>query len=160
MSGNLTSKGLGKYPGRVLLPNHEKYALQKPLANGLLSLEARQGKPANVSFYVKNTGSAANHNIKFMSFKPENWKVEFNPENLEVIEAGEFKQVELTITPYEDALVGDYSVSINVEGEKASKVIEFRTTVKASSAWGFIGIGIIVIVIAGLFGLFRWLGRR
>ena len=97
---------------------------------------------------------------KFMSFKPENWKVEFNPENIDVIEPGDFKQVELTITPYEDALVGDYSVGLNIEGEKASQVLEFRTTVKASSAWGFIGIGIIVFVIAGLFGLFRWLGRR
>lgn len=136
------------------------YGLEVGTASGLLSLEARQGKPANVSFYVKNTGSAANHNIKFMSFKPENWKVEFKPESIDVIDPGQFKQVELTITPNEDALVGDYSISVNVEGEKASKAIEFRTTVKASSAWGFIGIGIIVIVIAGLFGLFRWLGRR
>jgi uncharacterized membrane protein len=95
-----------------------------------------------------------------MSFKPENWKVEFNPENIDLIKPDEIKQVELTITPYEDALVGDYSVSVNVEGEKNNKVIEFRTTVKASAAWGWIGIGIIVVVIIGLFGLFRWLGRR
>jgi uncharacterized membrane protein len=136
------------------------YGLEIGTATGLLSLDARQGKPANVSFYVKNTGSAANHAIKFMSFKPENWKVEFNPEGIDIIEPGDLKQVELTITPFEDALVGDYSISINVEGEKASKIIEFRTTVKASSAWGWIGIGIIVIVIGGLLGLFRWLGRR
>jgi uncharacterized membrane protein len=136
------------------------YGLEVGTANGLLSLDARQGKPANMSFYVKNTGSAANHNIKFMSFKPENWKVEFNPENIDLVKAGEIKQVELTITPYEDALVGDYSVSVSVEGEKDNKIIEFRTTVKASAAWGWIGIGIIVVVIVGLFGLFRWLGRR
>jgi len=136
------------------------YGLEVGTPSGLLSLDARQGKPANISFYVKNTGSAANQNIKFMSFKPENWKVEFNPENIDLIKPDEIKQVELTITPYEDALVGDYSVSINVEGEKDNKVIEFRTTVKASAAWGWIGIGIIVVVIIGLFGLFRWLGRR
>jgi len=136
------------------------YALEVGTASGLLSLEARRGKAANLSFYVKNTGSAANHAVKFMSFKPENWQVEFNPENIDVVEPGELKQVELTITPNEDALVGDYSVGVNVEGEKANKVIELRTTVKASSAWGFIGIAIILIVIAGLFGLFRWLGRR
>ncbi|MGD8523056.1 MAG: NEW3 domain-containing protein [Desulfobacterales bacterium] len=136
------------------------YGLEVGTPNGLLSLDARQGKPANISFYVKNTGSAANQNIKFMSFKPENWKVEFNPENIDLIKPDEIKQVELTITPYEDALVGDYSVSVNVEGEKNNKVIEFRTTVKASAAWGWIGIGIIVVVIIGLFGLFRWLGRR
>ena len=136
------------------------YGLEVGTPSGLLSLDARKGRPANVSFYVKNTGSAANHDIKFMSFKPENWKVEFKPEKIDVIEPGDLKQVELIITPYEDALVGDYSVGVNVEGEKASKTIEFRTTVKASAAWGWIGIGIIVVVIGGLFGLFRWLGRR
>ena len=136
------------------------YGLEVGTASGLLSLEARGGRPTNMSFYVKNTGSATNHDIKFMTFKPENWKVEFKPEKIDAMEAGDLKQVELIITPYEDALVGDYSVGVNVEGEKASKTIEFRTTVKASAAWGWIGIGIIVVVIGGLFGLFRWLGRR
>jgi uncharacterized membrane protein len=136
------------------------YKLEVGTASGILSLDARQGKPANISFYVKNNGTAANHDVKFLSFKPENWQVEFSPEKIEVIEPGELKQVELTITPYEDSLVGDYSISVNVEGEKANKVIEFRTTVKASAVWGWIGIGIIVAVILGLFGLFRWLGRR
>ncbi len=136
------------------------YGIEVGTPNGLLSLDARQGKPANLSFYVKNTGSAANHGIKFMSFKPENWQVEFNPPGLELIEPGDLKQVEMTITPYEDALVGDYSISVNVEGEKASKIMELRTTVKASAAWGWVGIGIIVAVIAGLLGIFRWLGRR
>ena len=136
------------------------YGLEAGTVSGLLSLEAQGGRPANMSFYVKNTGSAANHNIKFMTFKPENWEVEFKPAKIDVIEPGELQQVEVIITPYEDALVGDYSVGVNVEGEKSAKTLEFRTTVKASSAWGWIGIGIIVVVIGGLFGLFRWLGRR
>ncbi len=136
------------------------YDLEVGTPSGLLSLDARQGKPANMSFYVKNTGSATNQGIKFLSFKPENWEVEFKPESIDIIEPGDLKQVELIITPYEEALVGDYSINVNVEGEKASEIIEFRTTVKASAAWGWIGIGIIVVVIAGLFGVFRWLGRR
>ncbi len=136
------------------------YDLEVGTPSGLLSLDARQGKPANMSFYVKNTGSATNQGIKFLSFKPENWDVEFKPESIDIIEPGDLKQVELIITPYEEALVGDYSINVNVEGEKASEIIEFRTTVKASAAWGWIGIGIIVVVIAGLFGVFRWLGRR
>ncbi len=136
------------------------YALDAGTSSGLLSLEARQGMPANVSFFVKNTGSAVNHDIKFMTFKPENWKVEFQPERIDQIEPNGLKQVEMIITPYEEALVGDYSIGIKVEGEKAAKALEFRTSVKASGAWGWIGIGIIVAVIAGLFGLFRALGRR
>jgi len=136
------------------------YQLEVGTLTGLLSLDAGQGKPTNMSFYVKNTGSAVNNNIKFMSFKPENWKVAFNPENIAAIQPGGLKQVEVTITPYEKALVGDYSVNVRVEGEKAQKTMEFRVTVKASSAWGWIGIGIIFLVIAGLTVLFRYLGRR
>ncbi len=154
------SSGDAKGEAKLAVVLTGTYSLEVGTPSGLLSLDARQGKAANISFYVKNTGSAANHDVKFMSFKPENWKVEFAPEKLDIIEPGDLKQIEVTITPYEDALVGDYSISVNVEGEKASKIIELRTTVKASAAWGWIGIGIIVVVIAGLFGIFRWLGRR
>jgi len=136
------------------------YKLEAGTPSGLLSLDARQGKSANMSVYVKNTGSATNNDIRFMSFKPENWKVEFKPEKIAALEAGDLKQVEVTITPYEEALVGDYSVAVDVQGEKASKTLEFRVSVRASTAWGWIGIGIIVGVIAGLIVLFRWLGRR
>ena len=59
-----------------------------------------------------------------------------------------------------EALVGDYAVSLSVEGEKQTKDMELRVTVKASTAWGWIGIGIIVIVIAGLVTLFVRMGRR
>ena len=136
------------------------YEIEAGTTSGLLSLEARQGQPANVSFYVKNSGTAANSNIKFMTFKPENWKVEFKPEKIDGIEPNGLKQVEMIVTPYEDALVGDYSVGVKVDGEKASKTLEFRVSVKASAAWAWIGIFIILAVILGLLGLFRKLGRR
>ena len=136
------------------------YGIEVGTASGLLSLDAKQGSPSSVSVYVKNTGSAVNNQISFMSFKPENWKVEFEPETIDAIEPGGFKQVDVKITPYEDALVGDYSVSLKIDGEKASKDLEFRVSVKASSAWAWIGIAIIVVVIALLTIIFRKLGRR
>lgn len=136
------------------------YKLEAGTPEGLLSLDAKPGKPANVSIYVKNTGSAVNHDIQFMSFKPENWQVEFNPDKIDTLEPGDLQQVEVTMTPYADALVGDYSVGVEVRGEKASKTLEFRTTVKASATWGWIGVAIIAGVIGGLTGLFRKLGRR
>lgn len=136
------------------------YKLEAGTPTGLLSLAAQKGKDANLSIYVKNTGSATNHNIKFISIKPENWKVEFEPEKIEALKADELKQVEVTITPAEEALVGDYSVILNIDGEKDQKTMEMRVTVKASTTWGWIGIGIILLVIVGLGGLFTWLGRR
>ena len=136
------------------------YKLDAGTPDGLLSLEAYQGKEANLSFYVKNSGSAAQNNVQFMSFKPENWKVEFKPEKIETLSPGDLKQIEVNITPGEQALVGDYSVNLSVDGEKATKNLELRVTVKASTAWGWVGIGIIVLVIAGLVILFVRMGRR
>jgi uncharacterized membrane protein len=141
----------------VLTGTHK---LEAGTADGLLSLNAYQGKAANLSFYVKNSGSAMQNSVRFISFKPENWKVDFKPENLEGLAPEELKQVEVTITPADQALVGDYSVSLRVEGEKANKDMEMRVTVRASTAWGWIGIGIIVLVIIGLVVLFIRLGRR
>jgi uncharacterized membrane protein len=136
------------------------YRMEVGTPTGLLSLSAMRGKEANISFYIKNTGSAAQNNVKFVSFKPENWKVSFTPEKLETLPPGELKQIEMNITPADQALVGDYSVGVSVEGEKANKTLEFRVTVKASTAWGWVGIGIIVLVLAGLVVLFMTFGRR
>jgi uncharacterized membrane protein len=164
----------GRYPIKVKVSSPEAkaeaeitvvltgtYKLDAGTADGLLSLrEAYQGKEANLSFYVKNTGSAKQNNVKFLSFKPENWKVEFKPPKLETLAPGEVKQVEVAITPADEALVGDYSVTLAIQGEKATKNLEFRVPVKASTAWGVIGLGIIVIVVLGLVVLFVRLGRR
>jgi len=163
----------GEYPIMVRVSSGDKkaevkltvalsgiYKLDAGTPTGILSLEAMPGKSANLSLFVKNTGSAVNRNISFSSFKPENWEVTFKPEKIEALEPNGLKQIEVTIKPAAQSLVGDYSVGVMVDGEKANKTIEFRVTVKASTAWGWIGIGVIIFVIAGLSALFIWLGRR
>jgi uncharacterized membrane protein len=155
-----TSSGEAKGEIDLMVTLTGTYGLEAGTPSGLLSLDARAGQPANMSIYIKNTGSAPNNDIKFMTFKPENWKVELTPDKVESLAPGDLKQVEVGITPYKDALVGDYSVGVEIQGEKASKTLEFRTTVKASAAWGWIGIAAIVVVIGGLTALFRKLGRR
>jgi uncharacterized membrane protein len=164
----------GSYPILVWVASGEKktevkltvvltgiYKLDAGTPTGLLSLDALAGKPANMSLFVKNTGSAVNKSISFSSFKPENWKVDFKPEKIEGLEPGAMKQVEVTITPAAQALVGDYSVGLSADGEKgSSKTVELRVSVKTSAAWGWVGIIIIVVVIAGLGALFLRLGRR
>ena len=163
----------GEYPIQVRVVSGEKkaevkltvaltgiYRLDAGTPTGILSLEAVAGKPSNFSVFVKNTGSAVNRNVSFSSFKPENWEVTFKPDKFDVIEPGALKQVEVTVKPAAQALVGDYSVGVMVNGEKSDKTVEIRVTVKASTAWGWIGIAIIIFVIAGLSTLFIYLGRR
>ncbi|MEJ2726670.1 MAG: NEW3 domain-containing protein [Deltaproteobacteria bacterium] len=163
----------GKYPIKVKV-NSEKaqaeadlmvlltgtYKLDVGTATGMLSLTALQGKQANLSFYVKNSGSATQNNVRFVSIKPENWDVAFTPEAIPTLDPGDLKQVEVTVTPAEQALVGDYAVSLSVQGERTTKDMDLRVTVKSSTAWGWIGIGVIILVIAGLVFLFVRSGRQ
>ncbi|MFO7984687.1 MAG: NEW3 domain-containing protein [Desulfatiglandaceae bacterium] len=139
------------------------YKLDAGTANGLLSLNAVRGEKANLSFYVQNNGSATLNNVRFLSFKPENWEVEFTPKTIDALPPQQLEQVEVTITPAEQALVGDYSVGLRAESgnpPRAEKTIELRVGVTASAAWGWIGIGIIVLVMASLVIMFIRLGRR
>jgi uncharacterized membrane protein len=155
------SSGESKAEAKLMVVLTGIYKLDAATPTGILSTEAVTGKPTTVSLLVKNTGSAVNRNVNLSSFKPENWKVEFKPEKLEALEPGQFKQVEATITPAATALVGDYSVGLMADGEKSSsKTVELRVTVKAPTAWGWIGVGLIAVVIGGMGGLFAWLGRR
>jgi uncharacterized membrane protein len=136
------------------------YAIKAGTPTGLLSLVAEKGRKANVSLIVQNKGSAPQSEISFQAFKPENWEVKFEPEKIKSLEPGAFKQVELTITPAAQSLVGDYSVSVEAQGEKANSNVELRITIKAATTWGWVGVGIIVLVILGLAVAFKILGRR
>ena len=163
----------GQYPIKVKVSSPEAkgeadlmmvltgtYKMDAGTADGRLSMSAVRGKGANLSIYVKNSGSASLNNVQFLSIKPENWKVSFNPENIETLAPEELKQIELTVTPADQALVGDYSVGIKADAGKVSSNIELRVTAKATASWAWIGIGIIVLVMTGLVVLIVRLGRR
>jgi len=168
-----SSAGPGEYPVRVKVSSDQAQAevdlmvvltgthkVEVGTVDGLLSLRTQQGKTATLSFYVKNSGSAPQQNLRFLSFQPENWEVTFEPESMDILPPGELRQVVMSVTPSEQALVGDYSVSLAVQGTKVSKDLELRVTVRASTVWGWVGIGLILFVIAGLVILFIRMGRR
>lgn len=136
------------------------YKLDAGTPTGVLSLEVMRGRASNFSVFVKNTGSAVNRNITFSSFKPENWEVTFKPEKIESLEPNALKQIEVTVKPAPQALVGDYSVGVLINGEKSDKTVEMRVTVRASTTWVWVGIVAILCVIGGLAFLFIKLGRR
>jgi uncharacterized membrane protein len=136
------------------------YSIKAGTPTGLLSLVAEKGKKAGTALVIQNKGSAPQSGISLQAFKPENWEVKFEPEKIKNLEPGAFKQVEMSITPAPQALVGDYSVAVQAQGEKASSDVELRVTVKASSTWGWVGAGLIIAVILGLAVAFKVLGRR
>ena len=137
------------------------YELKLGTPDGLLSVDAKPGEKSKIKLYVENRGTAINRDITFTTFKPENWEVEFKPERIDLIKPGESKTVEVIIKPYDEALVGEYTVTVYAKGQEDSEDnIDLSVNVAATPVWGYAGIGIIGLVIGGLFLMFRFFGMH
>jgi uncharacterized membrane protein len=138
------------------------YKLDLSTPDGLLNFNAPQGAVTSVTLVVKNSGSAPLQNLSFTSSNPSGWDITFDPNQVSSIPPGSTVQVSARVKPPADAIPGDYSVYIyaNAEPRATSARIDFRVTVIGSVAWGLVGLGIIVVVIAGLIVIFWRLGRR
>ncbi|GFP20331.1 hypothetical protein HKBW3S03_01833, partial [Candidatus Hakubella thermalkaliphila] len=109
---------------------------------------------------LANQGSDAIENISFSSDKPEGWSITFKPDKVESLEAGKTQEVDLTINPPGKTIAGDYAVTVKVTSDNASDDLELRITVLTPSLWGWVGVGIVLIVVGGLAVVFVRLGRR
>ena len=69
-------------------------------------------------------------------------------------------EVDVSITPSERAIAGDYMVTVRASGKDVSEQAQFRVGVQTSTVWGAVGLGVIVaaVLVLGL-GIMRY-GRR
>jgi len=86
--------------------------------------------------------------------------VTFSPDGIDDIEPGATADVVATITPADDAIAGDYRLTLRAQVPETSDSIEIRATVKTSALWGLVGVGIILIALAAVALVFRRFGRR
>jgi len=128
---------------------------------GRLNTEVTAGKENHLSIKVGNTGTAVIDKIDFLSTKPAGWTITFNPDRVESLEPGLAQEVDVIIKPPRETIVGDYLITMKaVSKDLSTREIELRVTVLTPTIWGWVGIVIVLVVIAGLGVLFRKLGRR
>jgi len=127
---------------------------------GRLSTDVTSGKDNHYKLLLKNNGSSNIENISLTSSEPEGWKITFDTDKIEVLEAGEDMEIDANISPADKAIAGDYMVKFNAKSENAEDDIELRITVETPTIWGIVGIAVIVIVIIGIAFIFARLGRR
>lgn len=127
---------------------------------GRLNTEAKAGEENHVAIKLRNSGSADIESITFTSTKPEGWVITFNPEKVDVLEPGLAQDVDVVIEPPSKTIAGDYSITLRADSKEISDKMELRVTVLTPTIWGWVGIIIVLVVIAGLAILFRQLGRR
>ena len=127
---------------------------------GVFNTKATAGKNNPFTVVLANTGSAPIEDITFKDDAPAKWIIEFEPEKIENLDADESRDIEITITPPDETIAGDYILNISAESDEDSKDIDIRVTVETPSIWGWVGIGVIVLVVIGVGIIFARLGRR
>lgn len=129
--------------------------------DGRLSGQAYAGDSTPLTLLVQNTGTAPARDIDLSASPPAGWTVEFEPKNIPEISAGSQLEVTANIQPAEQAVAGDYMVTLRAQpDEGASESAEFRITVLTSTLWGIVGVGFIAVaVIVVALAVLRF-GRR
>jgi len=121
--------------------------------DGRLSAQARAGEETSIALLLRNDGSAPVRNVEMGATPPAGWEVAFEPEQIAEIAAGEQVEVTAKLRPAKQAIAGDYMVTFRARPEEtAAESAEFRITVRTSTLWGVIGVGLIAVavVIVGL----------
>ena len=132
-------------------------------ASGRLNTEVDAGEDNHLSVVVANTGTAAIEKLSFISSKPSGWNVTFNPDKIDSMEPGMAQEVDVVIKPPSKTIAGDYMVTMKaVSGDflVAPREFELRVTALTPTIWGWVGVLVVLVVIAGLAVMFRQLGRR
>jgi uncharacterized membrane protein len=113
-------------------------------------------------FYVTifNTGSAPLQDISLSSYKPQGWAVAFSPDKIDALEPGANREVAMMIKPSAKAIAGDYMLSVEASHPQVYLDRDVRVTVETPTLWGWMGTGLLVMVIGGLMAVFMKIGRR
>jgi uncharacterized membrane protein len=125
-----------------------------------LSGDAVAGQETSFPFTLSNNGSAPAANLELSASAPSGWKATVDPASIPGIAPGQNGQVNLSITPSDKAIAGDYMVTVRASGEGVSESSQFRVTVRTSTMWGMAGLGVIgaAVIVLGL-AITRY-GRR
>ncbi len=136
------------------------YDMELTTADGRLSTDISAGDEKTLTLQIKNTGTSPLSDISLKANTPTDWDVQFEPKEIPTIEAGKTETVKATVSASDNDIAGDYVVEMTAESPEASSTAQFRVSVKTSFVWGWIGVGLIVVVLVGIFFLVKKFGRR
>jgi uncharacterized membrane protein len=138
------------------------YSMTLTTPNDLLSASGSAGAATTQAFVITNTGTAPISEVKLTATPPTDWTVTFDPETIPSIPPNQTATITATITPSTQAVAGDYVVTFKSTATEAGATgaAQIRFTVETSPIWALVGLGLIVLILAGLFYVFRTYGRR
>lgn len=163
----------GKYPVLVVAFN-EEYAtqmlleidiigqgeLRATLAEDRLDIEAIAGKSVTAEMEIANISSVDIKDLVLLASAPTGWEINFGDRTVDLLEAGETIDVAAEIIPPTSAIPGDYYIALSAVNPDAYITLNVRVIVKQSTIWRWFGLGMVLVVVGGLLGLYIKLSRR
>jgi uncharacterized membrane protein len=135
------------------------YKLALSTQDQRLNMSATAGTVSDLTLSLTNTGTADIEDAAMSSTAPTGWKVEFDTPTV-TVPAGQAVQVVAHVTPSSDAIAGDYVTTFKATAPVANASSDVRVTIETSLLWGVVGIGLIALVLIGLWWTFQRYGRR
>ncbi len=155
----LSDKAQAELPLKLTITGQP--ALNLSGQNGVLSARAAMGKDTPLELVVSNDGSAPADNVTLSATAPDGWKTTFTPETLPSVEPGQQQQVKLELTPSDDAIAGDYVVSLKASSAAGlAQSADFRITTTTSTLWGIVAVVVIAVALLVMGGAVARFGRR
>jgi uncharacterized repeat protein (TIGR01451 family) len=110
---------------------------------------------------VTNKGQTAVTTLYLDALLPEDWEAIINPTQISSLEPRDSVMFTIEVELPGDTETGDYLVTMQtISDQMESDEIDVRITAQASNTWGYIGIGIAIISVAGAAFLFKRFKRR
>jgi uncharacterized membrane protein len=120
-----------------------------------LNTTANAGSTRDFEVLVVNNGSSPLNDVSMVGTGPSEWEITFEPDTLTQIAPGDTASATAHITPSGNAVAGDYQIHLSAQTEDANEAIDVRVTVETAPIWGIVGIGLVVITLAGMVWIFR-----
>jgi len=110
---------------------------------------------------VTNQGNSPITTIYLDTVVPEDWETTTTPAQVSTLSPRESVTFAVVADTPADTVAGDYLVTVQALSDQTeSEEVDLRVTAKASTSWGFIGIGLAAVAVIGLIIAFTRFKRR
>ncbi len=166
--------GTGNYPIVILAESDEggiselielkanivgSYELEIELSTLYTSITT--GASTTFTTEVTNTAQSPVTTLYIEADAPEEWDVSITPVQIATLGPRETAPFTIVTKIPTDTVAGDYLITLKALSDQVeSEEAQLRITTKASTSWGFIGLGVSGVVIIGLIVVFMKFKRR
>jgi uncharacterized repeat protein (TIGR01451 family) len=119
------------------------------------------GDSVEFSVVVRNRGQSSITTVYLETVVPGDWEITVTPSQVSSLSPRDSATFILVAETPADTVAGDYLITVQALSDQVeSDEVDLRVTAKASTSWGFIGIGLAGVAIIGLVIAFTRFKRR